>query len=47
MNEQEDTFNFKIDKPNIFVRLWMKFKIWYKMRQLTKDDPFIYENKDK
>ena len=42
----EDNYNFKIDNPNIFLRLWKKLKMWYRMRQLTKDDPFIYENKD-
>ena len=42
----EDKFDFEIKRPNFIIRLIRKIKIWYRMRQLAKDDPFIYENKD-
>lgn len=42
----EDEYVFKKERINIFKRMWRRVIIWWRLRQLRKDDPFIYEKDD-
>lgn len=39
---EEREVNWK--RPNFFVRMYNKLVMWYTMRKMKKDDPFIYED---
>lgn len=42
--DDEDQIVYNKQKPFFFIRWYKKLIVWWKIRQLAKDDPFIYED---